>query len=448
MSIQRRWRIFYLVVAELAHKYTKALIGGFIAGIILSLGILRLYPLIGPVLFSPVERVGLVGEYTPTNLPLPIQREVSMGLTTDGPDGAAMEALAESWEATDSGKTFIFHLRDDLTWHNGKPVEAKDVNYNIKNVTLTATDAHTLQATLNNAYSPFVSLVSKPIFQAGLRGFGPYKLASIRLNGDVVSYLKLVPNPDFDGEKRKTKEYRFYRTEASAVMGYKLGEVDRLEELTSAYDLSGWGTTKVDPQVKYNRIVSLFFNLSDGTVGDKSLRQALAYGIPKLAGEPAISPISKTSWAYTDKVKKYSYDANQVKKLFASAKASSESALLKLSTFPQYVEDAQSIADSWTELGIPTEVRVVNFLPPDYQILLSAQEVPPDPDQYPLWHSTQTTTNTTALANVKIDKLLEDGRQELDVAARKKIYADFQRYLVEDVPAVFLHYQTVYNIHR
>ncbi len=448
MSIQRRWRIFYLVVAELAHKYTKALFGGFVAGIILSLGILRLSPFLVQLWLTPVERIGLVGEYSPNNLPAAIQHEISMGLTVDGPDGSPQPALASSWEATDSGKTFTFHLRDDLTWHNGKPVEAKDVNYNIKNVTLTAIDARTLRATLNNPYSPFPSLVSKPIFQAGLRGFGPYRLASIRLNGDTVSYLKLVANQDFDDVKRKTKEYRFYRTEAAAVMGYKLGEIDRLEELSSPYDLAQWGTTHVEPQIKYNRIVSLFFNLNDSMMTDKSLRQALAYGIPKLSGEAAISPISKTSWAYTDKVKRFSYDANQVKKLFGTAKASSESAQFKLSTFPQYTDDAQAIADAWTKLGIPTEVRVVNFLPSDYQILLSAQEVPPDPDQYPLWHSTQTTTNTTGLVNVKIDKLLEDGRQDLDMASRKKIYADFQRYLVEDVPAVFLHYQTVYTVYR
>lgn len=448
MSIQRRWRIFYLVVGELAHKYTKALAGGFVAGIVLSLVTLRLYPFAMQLWFSPVERIGLVGEYTPNNLPLSVQKDISLGLTEDGPDGAASPALAERWEATDSGKTFTFHLRGDLRWHNGKPVEAKDVNYNIKNVTLTVIDPHTLRATLNNSYSPFVSLVSKPIFQSGLRGFGPYKLASIRLNGDTVSYIKLVGNDLFDGIKRKTKEYRFYRTEAAAVLAFKLGEVDRLDELSSPYDLAAWGTTKVEKHVKYNHIVSLFFNLNDSLLADKTFRQALAYGVPKLEGESAVSPIPKTSWAYTDKVKKYAYDPAQVKKLFGSAKAASEEAQLKLSAFPQYADEAQAIADSWTKLGIPAEVRIVNFLPSDYQVLLSAQEVPPDPDQYPLWHSTQTQTNTTGLANVKIDKLLEDGRQELDVTARKKIYADFQRYLVEDAPAVFLHYQTVYSVSR
>ena len=136
------------------------------------------------------------------------------------------------------------------------------------------------------------------------------------------------------------------------------------------------------------------------------------------------------------------------KKLFENPKEGSASARLTISTFSPYLTDAQAIASSWTTFGIPTDVRVVNSVPDNYQVLLSAQDVPPDPDQYPLWHSTQTETNITNYANVKIDKLLEDGRQEMDTIKRKSIYADFQRYLTEDVPAVFLYYAKSYTIVR
>jgi peptide/nickel transport system substrate-binding protein len=37
--------------------------------------------------------------------------------------------LAESWEATDDGKTYVFHLRKDATFHDGSPVTAKDVKW-------------------------------------------------------------------------------------------------------------------------------------------------------------------------------------------------------------------------------------------------------------------------------------------------------------------------------
>ncbi|OGG29879.1 hypothetical protein A3A63_02425 [Candidatus Gottesmanbacteria bacterium RIFCSPLOWO2_01_FULL_46_9] len=447
MTVFRSWRIFYLVVIELAQKYTRALVLGFLAGFLLSLGFWRVYPFVSQQWLTPVEHIGVVGEFTPNSLPLSIQKEISFGLTVITQDGSALPGLATTWTATDSGKTFMFFLRDDLVWHNGKPVVAADVNYNIKNVGFTIVDAKTLKTTLNTPYSPFPSLLAKPLFQAGLRGFGPYRVASIRLNGDKVNYLKLVP-VDKKANNGKAREYRFYRTEASAILAYKLGEVDELNDLTFPYDVGTWGVSKLLEHTNYNRIVSLFFNLTTPLLQDKTLRHALAFGVPQIRGERAVSPISKTSWGHTDKVKKYDPDFPQAKKLLATANVASQSAALVLTTFSQYADIAQSIADSWSDLGIPSKVKIVNAVPSDYQVLLSAQEVPPDPDQYPFWHSTQAQTNITRFVNVKIDKLLEDARQELDTENRKKIYADFQRRLVEEAPAVFLYYPKTYSIRR
>ena len=35
--------------------------------------------------------------------------------------------LAESWDISDDGLTYTFHLRDDVTFHNGKAFSAEDV---------------------------------------------------------------------------------------------------------------------------------------------------------------------------------------------------------------------------------------------------------------------------------------------------------------------------------
>jgi len=43
---------------------------------------------------------------------------------------------------------------------------------------------------------------------------------------------------------------------------------------------------------------------------------------------------------------------------------------------------------------------------------------------------------------------LEDGRKVYDTEERKKIYQDFQKYLVEEAPAVFLFYPELYTISR
>ena len=47
-----------------------------------------------------------------------------------------------------------------------------------------------------------------------------------------------------------------------------------------------------------------------------------------------------------------------------------------------------------------------------------------------------------------LDKLLEDGRIISDLKKRKEIYQDFQKFLVEDTPAIFLSHPTTYTITR
>jgi peptide/nickel transport system substrate-binding protein len=448
MAALRSWKIAYLVVVTLARKYTKALFLGFLIGLSLSLIFWRTYPFISQQMLVPVDRIGIVGSFTPNTLPLFIQNKISFGLTTLADDGSALPGLAKSWVATDSGRVFTFYLRDDVVWHDGKQVIANDVNYNIKNVSFSVLGTHIIRATLKNAYSPFPVILSKPLFQAGLNGFGSYKVANIKLDGDSVSYLKLVPAVSTNKSLR-AEEYRFYQTETMAVTAYKLGEINVINDLSSPYDLHSWGKTKVEESTKYNRIVTLFFNMSNETLSDKSIRQALAFAVPVVPGEHANSPIAKTSWAYTkEKVKQYSTDLSQAKKLSGDIITASESAKLTITTFPQYVDVAQSIAANWNKVGLTTNVKVVNVIPQAYDVLLTAQELPPDPDQYPFWHSTQTQTNITGYANVKIDKLLEDGRQELNTEKRKAIYADFQRRLVDDAPAVFLYYAKSYTIRR
>ena len=93
-------------------------------------------------------------------------------------------------------------------------------------------------------------------------------------------------------------------------------------------------------------------------------------------------------------------------------------------------------------------MQVSSVTPTEYDAFLVIFDIPPDPDQYTLWHSTQAGSNISRYKNPRIDKLLEDGRLNLDTEARKKIYLDFQRFLLEDAPAAFLFHPTWYTISR
>lgn len=445
MTFFRRGRFWYWIIKDLAAKYTRAWGLGLLLGSTIAVSIWYFTPRLYQFFFAPVERYGVVGDFTPTNLPLSIQQLVSHGLTTITEDGTIAPDLASSWEATDGGKTYYFRLRSDRVWHSGKPVIATDVNYNIRDVRLSAIDDTTLRVDLTAPFSPFPTLVSKPLFQKGLQGFGPYRVATIQLKGDTVQYLKLEP---VNTPTLPTKVYRFYRTEAVALLAFRLGEIDILEDISTSHDFALWKDVSVIPRQMNNRIVTIFFNLNDPLLRDKNVRQALGYALPEFPGDRAFSPIPRTSWAYTENIRSFKRDLPAVKRLMQNSAKSTDSGQLTVTTFSQYLDVAQKIIESWNSVGIQASVRVENVVPSDYQVLLTAQDVPLDPDQYPLWHSTQKQTNITGYVNVKIDKLLEDGRLEQDPEKRKKIYEEFQRYLVDDAPALFLYHPTSYSVKR
>lgn len=446
MTWKKRGRILYWLISDITKRYKGPLVLGVAFGLGLSFSLWQIFPLLQQRFFHPVARIGVVGEFNPSNLPKDIQEKISGGLTTTSESGETLPNLAARWEVSDSGKTYTFYLRPDYFWHTGQAVSASDINYNVKNVTFVVDTPLKIRAVLQTAYSPFLTLVSKPIFKSGLDGFGEYKVDRVGLKGDKVQHLRLVPREI--NSKNAIQEYKFYQTETQAVTAFKLGEIDKLDDLSGTFNLTGWSGITITPKIKTSRIVALYFNLQNELFKEKLTRQILGLSVPNLDFTPALSPISKSSWAYTDKVKIYPNQLETAKKALTSSALASDSAEIVLTTFSQYLDIAAVISESWNKMGIKSTVRVANELTDNYQILLSAFDPPPDPDQYPFWHSTQTQTNITGYNNVKIDKLLEDGRQILDRDERLKIYTDFQRRLVDDAPAIFLYYPTVYTIER
>ncbi|MDE2641019.1 MAG: ABC transporter substrate-binding protein [Chloroflexota bacterium] len=104
-------------------------------------------------------------------------------------------ALAESWEHSDDGLTWTFHLRRDVTWHDGEPFTAADVEFTFNRIiynddipansraaftfrfpdpetgewreapmTVTSIDDYTVQYVLPVSFAPFLRSMGQAIF--------------------------------------------------------------------------------------------------------------------------------------------------------------------------------------------------------------------------------------------------------------------------------------------
>ena len=56
------------------------------------------------------------------------------GLVELRPDVGVVPDIAQSWEVLEDGKKYLFHLRDDVSWSDGRPVTAGDFEYAWKRV--------------------------------------------------------------------------------------------------------------------------------------------------------------------------------------------------------------------------------------------------------------------------------------------------------------------------
>ncbi len=413
-------------------RFKAIIIIGIIVGILFFLIIFLLIPTID----STSDRIGIVGRYTIDDLPDEISKKISTGLTRVDATGNVEPAIAKSWESPDNGKTWIFKINNDLLWHDKKPVLAKDLVYEFSDATYEIVDNETVKFTLQSNFAAFPIILSKPMFKKGLAGVGEWSVKKVSLSGGYVQKIELR-----DKESNKIT-YKFYPSEDRLKLTFKLGQVDTMNNLQIVDDFLNWKTVDVAKTVNNNNFVGLFYNTEDEKLADKSIRQALSYAIDKtnFDGDRAISPISPDSWGYNPLVKPYERDLEKAK--------DAKDFKVVLSTLPNLLKTAEKIKKDWEEAGIVCEVQVVTDIPENFQVFLATVDIPKDPDQYSLWHSTQTTTNISNFKNARIDKLLEDGRTELDQETRKKIYLDFQRFLVEDVPTTFLYHPNLYSVTR
>ncbi len=444
-----RKRYYFWLFKAYVKRWKRTILSSVVIGAIISIaGIAVLHFYILPSIDNKIQRIGILGVSTPENLPESIVSDVSYGLTQVTENGSVIPAAAERWEIKQNGKEYIFHLKRDLTYHNGKSFNAETLNLNFNDAKKKIIDEYTVSYTLQDPYIPFLTVVSKPILLQDFSGLGTYSLSKVELNAGFVKSLVLQNVHD----KLNKKIVYFYPTQASLKTAYMLGEVDVITGANThtleEKDLSKWTNTSVQETVNYNELVTVFYNNTDSNLSNKKYRQALNYALPEEFefGERAFSPIPPNSM-YFSRIQSAEITDKEIAQEFLQSSEVPADNTLEISTTSELEQTAQIIAKNWKEIGVNTHIVVSEDVPQNFQVLLYKYRLPRDPDQYTLWHSDQV-NNIGKYKNLRIDKLLEDGRIETDSQERMSIYAEFQKYLLDDVPASFLYFPREYRIVR
>lgn len=393
---------------------------------------------------------GVIGTYLENDLPEPVTRLLSESLVEPDTNGRMKAKLASGWEVNSDATVFKFKLRPNLHWSDGSNINSQDLEFNITDVAVSYPDNTTIEFKLKDSFSPLPSLLTRPLFKKGtLLGTGPYKITAAEKSRIFITKLTL----ESTGKQTPAQiVIRFYPTEKIAITAFEIGEIQSLLGVINLTDFRLRGVS-FQKQVTSHRVIAILYNTKDNLLSNRSLRQALGYSAPTISDEKgARTSFAPNSWAYFGAVNDYLANQEAAKAALGRAKNSlNEGALKKeivLTTTPQLQRVGEKVISSWKDLGIKAVLRVESGIPQNFQALLIAQNIPIDPDQYSLWHSTQTKTNLTRYSSARVDKDLEDGRKLIKEEDRKAKYEDFQKTLLEDSPATFLYFPTVNIVYR
>lgn len=449
---KKTFRYYYWFFVEYTKKHIRLILLSFLLSFFIIVSLISFSPFLQAFLSARQNVIGRVGKYSYNNLPEEITSKISHGLVFVNEKGEILPALASKWEVKNEGREYRFYLKKDLFWNDNKPFTARTISYDFKDVEVKPVNAQTIDFKLKKPLPIFPIYLAQPIIKYPLTGvIGLYTVDKIRSRYGVITELSLRPNK----KDIPHLTYRFYDTESKLINAYKRGEIREMEitKKTLVDQFQNWKNTTIIKKVDYTQVLTLFFNLDSGALSDKDVRKAIHLAMPtdelKDFGELADSPIPPTSWAYNPNLKNILEDTATADKTLRKSFEASGSANLNFITFYEYLDVGTLINDNLKKVGVKTNLRLNPFdRGSNFDMLLAFLRLPQDPDQYFFWHSTQEQGNISHYKNVRIDKLLEDGRSTLSVSRRREFYHDFQKVIVDDTPAIFLYYPYTYTIRR
>ncbi len=240
-------------------------------------------------------------------------------------DGKFVPGLAESWEFSEDGKSLTFHLRENISFHDGSSfnTEAVKANYEyaksnpnfarIKAISncerMELVDDRTIIfhypnpyfAYLNDfCYPDLMALVSPAVIEEGnflsmkdVVGTGPY----IYKENAEGEYVRFIRNEDYWGDRPYYDEIimKYIPESSSRLQALKTGEIDLIfssellswDDYEQALSIDGVAgkVSETDSETR-----NLVLNAGSPSLSDVRVRKAIAYAIDK---EAIVNGLSK-----------------------------------------------------------------------------------------------------------------------------------------------------------
>lgn len=428
-----------------------------------------------------------------------VAKQIYETLIEQTPDLKLEPALATEWEEVEEN-LYEFKLREDVTFHNGEPFTASDVEYTLRRAvesptighivdsinpdTIEVIDEYTIRVGTNDTFGPFLTHLAHPavailnekaVEEAGedygvsvVVGTGPFVFDEWVTGASVTANR----NEDYWGEPAGVDRIEFSTIADPSV---------RLIELESgavdiAYDIAPSDISAVEENEELTLLNTpnlgaeyLGLNMKNDTpLRDVKVRQAIAHGIDVKSiidtvymgvGEQMSGPINELVFGFNDSLKPIEYNVDTAKELLAEAGYPDGGFTLTLNVgdnSQERIRVSQVVSEALAELGITVEVSQMEwgaFLDATAVgeadlFLLGWTTVTTDADYglYPLFHSNSfgESGNRTFYANDRVDELLDLGRYTTDQEKRIEYYQEVQQIIHDEVPWVFL--QTRENV--
>ncbi|MDY0909090.1 ABC transporter substrate-binding protein [Microbacterium sp. CFBP9034] len=317
---------------------------------------------------------------------------IYQGLVARTPEQDIVPALASDWTVSPDGLTYIFTLREGVTFHDGQELTPADVVWSLEtrqdtpewsdsdrlaNVDSITADGQEITLTLAEPDSSLLwnltgraGLVLKEgdtvDYQTAANGTGPFVLDDWR-QGDSISFVR---NEEYWGEPAQVAEVVFdYIPDNQAALNAALaGEVD----VVTGFDANL--QEQIEANGDFSLVVgqstdkgTLAFNQKSGPLADKRVRQAIRQAIDHDAfvealasGETQYGPIPSLDPGYEDLSDVAPYDPDAARALLEDAGV--EDLELTL-TIPNFYSTTipQILVSNLNEVGITLEVDSVDF---------------------------------------------------------------------------------------